>query len=126
MPQSAAASPLSPPTRGGWLYLHDGARLIHARRWPARLDIQAETVLPYGRRGRYARAIRQDMWRLLQKIRGFSPVVIATHRADGVHIVAGGSVVSPVPTGVVDRLVGLLSDPTSRKRWTAYAEPCNA
>ena len=57
---------------------------IMARRLPARFDLCVETTLPLMSRRKLALQIRQDMWRVLQNLRGFLPAVSVTRLGDGV------------------------------------------
>ena len=66
--------------RGNWFEIYDGPCFTVARRLPARFDISREVLMPLMSAPRLAHQIRQDMWRKLQSIRGFLPVVEITHR----------------------------------------------
>lgn len=103
--------------------IRDGDALVLARRIPVRMDVSASTVLPDGRRGRVAHQIRQDLWRMLQGLRGFSPVVRVTRQSGALQVVAGGQVDGALPPGTQDRIAGLLADPARRARWMAHARP---
>ena len=67
-----------------------------ARRLPARFDLCVETTLPLMSRRKLALQIRQDMWRVLQNLRGFLPAVSVTRLGDGVQVRAGGQFTCPV------------------------------
>jgi hypothetical protein len=64
--------------RGNWFEIYDGPCFTLARRLPARFDISREISMPLMSAPRLARQIRQDIWRKLQSIRGFLPVVEIT------------------------------------------------
>ena len=71
---------------------------------------------------RLAHQIRQDMWRKLQSIRGFLPVVEITHRGAHLHIRAGGELTCPAPferSG--DRIFDVLSNRDNQRRWAGFA-----
>ena len=71
---------------------------------------------------RLAHQIRQDMWRKLQSIRGFLPVVEITHRGAHLHIRAGGELACPAPferSG--DRIFDVLSNRDNQRRWAGFA-----
>ena len=100
-------------SRKGWHILREGDGLTLARRLPVRFDVVAET--------RLAQQIRQDLWRLLQRLGGFSPVIELTRRDGVVHVRAGGRIDGAVPSGTRDRIVALLADSQIRARWQSYA-----
>lgn len=107
--------------RRGFHTLRDGAVLTLARRVPVRFDVAASTRLPDARRGRVAHQVRQDLWRNLQSLRGFSPVVRVIRQADGLLVEAGGQVDGAIPRGTEARIADLLADPQRRARWMAHA-----
>ena len=108
-------------SRKGWHILREGDGLTLARRLPVRFDVVAETRLVDGSLTRLAQQIRQDLWRLLQRLRGFSPVIELTRRDGVVHVRAGGRIDGAVPPGTRDRIVALLADSQTRARWQSYA-----
>lgn len=101
----------------------DGA-VILARRWPIRQDVGAETHLPGGDKLRLAHQIRQDVWRALQKVRGFSPIIIVADCMNGRHIWAGGQLdpACSAPANLALRLHEVLDDPERRARWVRWAQ----
>lgn len=104
--------------RHGWHILREGPVLTLARRLPVRFDLVAEADFAPGRRLRLASQIRQDMWRKLQGLRGFSPVVEVTQTEIGLHVRAGGALPKgPNPAYAVSQLETLLADPALRARW---------
>ena len=107
--------------RKRWHILREGAGLTLCRHLPPRFDFAVSTVLPHGRAARLAHQIRQDLWRALQRVRGFSPVVQLEQVADGWRVTAGGRVAGPVPAAVVARADAVLTDPLRQKRWLKNA-----
>lgn len=79
-------------SRKGWHVLRDGPRLTLARKLPARFDVEAATNLPAAGRLRLAWQVRQDIWRALQRQRGFSPVIEVTSGPGGLFVRAGGRI----------------------------------
>ena len=106
--------------RGNWHELRDGHSYTLTRHLPARFDVSACAVFPVLRRGRLARQIRQDMWRMLQDLRGFSPVVQVSSHQDGLLVRAGGRVMGRA-SGVEARIHDFLNDPNRRARWIVCA-----
>ena len=115
-------------TRSRW-HILKGEPLVLARRLPPRFDVVAETAFPDVPRRRLAHLVRQDLWRALQEIRGFSPVVEIRREAETLWIRAGGRVdVGQIArTSAQARIADLLADPARRDRWRRHAErgrPC--
>jgi len=115
--------PLAVRRRGGWIIAQEAGRYTLARHWPAQFDLSVSTHLPIGLRpGRLARQIRQDLWRELRNLRGFSPVVEIVTNADGMLVRAGGRLLAgPGPVGTRERLEALISEPARRERWCHWA-----
>ena len=109
--------------RGNWFEIYDGPCFTLARRLPARFDINREISMPLMSAPRLARQIRQDIWRKLQSIRGFLPVVEITHRGAYLYIRgAGGELTCPAPfERCGERIFDVLSNRDNRRRWAAYA-----
>jgi len=108
--------------RGNWFEIYDGPCFTLARRLPARFDISREISMPLMSAPRLARQIRQDIWRKLQSIRGFLPVVEITDRGAHLHIRAGGEFTCPAPferSG--ERIFDVLSNRDNQRRWAAFA-----
>jgi len=108
--------------RGNWFEIYDGPCFTLARRLPARFDISREVVMPLMSAPRLAHQIRQDIWRKLQSIRGFLPVVEITHRRAHLHIRAGGELTCPAPferSG--ERIFDVLSNRDNQRRWAGFA-----
>lgn len=103
----------------------DGA-LTLARRMPARFDVAATTVIEGGaglRKARVAHQVRQDMWRALQNLRGFAPVVRVRSSGDDLEITAGGAVAGRFPKAETEaRIRAVLDNEHHRARWGRYAK----
>lgn len=108
-------------TRTPWHITRTDSTLTLSRRLPARFDVAAETVLPAADPLRLAHQIRQDMWRKLQSLRGFSPVVEVTQEGQGLRVRAGGQVMGRVPANAAAQIIEVLEDPASRGRWIRHA-----
>jgi hypothetical protein len=100
--------------------------LTLARRRPARFDFAvcagfAQPAWPVSRR-KLAHQIRQDMWRALQHMRGFCPVVQVSAQADGLRVRAGGAVAGQFPRAQAEAaLRGILDNPANQQRWFGFA-----
>jgi len=108
--------------RGNWFEIYDGPCFTLARRLPARFDISREISMPLMSAPRLARQIRQDIWRKLQSIRGFLPVVEITDRGAHLHVRAGGELTCPAPferSG--EWIFDVLSNRDNQRRWAAFA-----
>jgi hypothetical protein len=106
-----------------WHILRDGDCLTVARQLPVRWDLAAETVLPDAGRLRVAQQVRQDMWRALQALRGFAPVVQVTRRPDGLHVRAGGQVRGALAKAKWEaEIAQVLQCPNRRVRWVRHAQ----
>lgn len=93
-----------------------------ARHWPPRFDVCAEAMFPSARRGRLAQQVRQDLWRALRHLRGFSPVIVVSSTEGGLSLRAGGRALGPIPPGTEERIAALLTSPAHRARWLACAQ----
>lgn len=109
--------------RNGWFESRSADRFVLARHWPARLDISAEAAFPRLGRARLARQIRQDLWRVLKDLRGFSPVIIIDATEPGLIVKAGGRVQTrrATPQDTAQLIAALLNDPAHRMRWSRWA-----
>lgn len=110
--------------RDGWHIARDGATLTLSRKREARFDLAEAAWIP-GQdliRARLANQIRQDMWRRLQRLRGFCPAVRVTAQDGGFAIVAGGAVSGPVTARARAIIADMLQDPDLRTRWIANAQ----
>ncbi len=105
----------------GWHISDDGATYVVTRCLPVKWDIFAETRLPDMGRRRLAHAVRQDLWRMLQRLRGYAPIVSVTRAGQGVQLRAGGSVAGSVPPGAQAQIAAMLADPARRAAWQRAA-----
>ncbi|WP_460274982.1 hypothetical protein [Celeribacter sp. ULVN23_4] len=112
-------------TRRSWHILKEQGALTLARRLPIRFDVAASVVIEGGaglRKSRVAAQVRQDMWRSLQNLRGFAPVVRVAERGNDLEITAGGSVAGRVPKSETEaRIRAVLDNETHRARWVRFA-----
>lgn len=108
-------------TRRNWHILSDGDALVLARRVPVRMDFAASVDFPACNRLLLAQQIRQDLWRRLQRLKGFSPIVRISRDGDRLHVTAGGQVDGAFPAGLSDQVAEILSTPALRQRWIAHA-----
>ena len=109
-------------TRNTWHILRDGPVLTVARRLPVRFDLSVKTLLPEASRLGIAQQVRQDLWRALQMLRGFSPVVQVARTQHGLEVTAGGQVDGAFPQKKAEALIAaLLNDPGNRARWISWA-----
>lgn len=108
-----------------WHILREGGVLTLSRQLPPRFDVMAETALPRANPRRLAYQVRQDMWRALRDVRGFSPVVQVDDGPGSMTIRAGGRVAGGVATAATDRIANRISDvleaPANRERWLRHA-----
>ncbi|MBL4811225.1 MAG: hypothetical protein JKX69_02440 [Rhodobacteraceae bacterium] len=114
--------------QGGWFVLRGDGALTLARQLPPRFDVAAQTcfALPPGAavsRQRLAQQIRQDLWRALRGLRGFSPVVRVVRAGDLLKVMAGGRVAArKFPKAETERqIAALLAAPKQRARWLRCA-----
>ncbi|MDG1457517.1 MAG: hypothetical protein P8Q92_06375 [Pseudoprimorskyibacter sp.] len=108
--------------RNGWHILSDDARYTLTRHMPPRFDIAAEAWFPPCRPERLARQIRQDLWRTLKQLRGFSPVVEITTTAYGLNVRVGGRLsAQQTPKTALISIQQLINDPAWRNRWIRWA-----
>lgn len=109
-------------SRTRWHILRDGDSLTLARTLPARFDVEASARFPHLRADRLARQIRQDLWRELKDLRGFSPVVSVQTDSEGMSVRAGGRVAGgQVPPNAAQTIQSMLTDPGLRARWSRWA-----
>ncbi|MEO1139089.1 MAG: hypothetical protein AAFW87_06500 [Pseudomonadota bacterium] len=109
--------------RKGWHILYEDGAVTVARRLPVRFDVRAETVLPMARKTRLAQQIRQDVWRALQRVRGFAPIVRVTEMKPDLHVIAGGQMQGPVSKDHIEaKIQGVLDDVRKRERWVRWAQ----
>lgn len=109
-------------TQKNWHTQKDGACVTISRAIPARFDVSATARFPIVARTRLAHQIRQDMWRVLQNLRGFSPVVRVERLEHELAVTAGGRLGYPIAAHVADTIEALLNDTTLRARWIKCAK----
>ena len=109
---------------GRFHILRDDGLLTLCRHVPPRFDFAVRTVLPWANPLVLAQQIRQDLWRVLQSVRGFSPVVALRPAPAGWDVSAGGRAMGRVPPTVRERAQRLLDDPNIRTRWVRFAGGC--
>lgn len=117
-------------TANRWHIDRTATALTLSRRARVRWDVAVEACFPPARKGRLAHQIRQDMWRKLQSLRGFSPAVRVVEDGPHLRIVAGGDISArSFPRSRVEAQISeLLTDPEKKERWLANArlEPSHA
>ena len=104
--------------------LRDGDSVTLCRQLPPRLELAVQCVLPRVDPVRLAHQIRQDLWRALRNVRGFSPVIRLDPVPDGWAVTAGGRAPGPVANAVYSRAASVLEDPANRARWVRHAGAC--
>ncbi|MBE3638043.1 hypothetical protein [Mangrovicoccus algicola] len=106
-----------------WQLIRTEEGVVLSRPGRMRLDVGARSGFPPLRPAALAHEIRKDLWRMLQRLRGFSPVVVIRRDAAGLEVEAGGEMAAgmPLPPGVAERIAGMLADPHRRARWIAHA-----
>ena len=107
--------------RTTWHIQRDAKAITLCRHIPARFDVSASTTLPHGSGTRLAHQIRQDMWRALQSVRGFSPTVHLQASGAGWDVTAGGRLMGPPAESMTQRIADVLSNPENRARWVRLA-----
>lgn len=109
--------------RDSWHILREDGALTVARALPVRFDVCAEASFPPVRKGRLAQQIRQDMWRMLQRTRGFAPAVRVEEDEARLLVRAGGAIhARTFPKSSIEaRIAALLTSPAHRARWLRHA-----
>ena len=108
--------------RNGWHIIEEAGALTLARRVPVRFDLAVRRVLPMMNRLRLAHQVRQDIWRALRKVRGFTPVVRIDAEGGVLAVTAGGQVDGPVARIEAEaRIARVLDNPANRTRWIRWA-----
>ena len=108
--------------RNGWHVERTDAAVTVSRGRPVRFDLAVEARFPVMGRERLARQIRQDMWRALQRLRGFRPAVQVMRDGGGLRVVAGGAVDAPFPRQRAEAVIrDILETPANRARWQRFA-----
>lgn len=113
-------------TRNAWHILSDDQSLVLTRAVPVRFDVAVSAAFPEmgARLSRRALAmqIRQDMWRRLQRMRGFQPAVKVTRANGAMSVIAGGRVSAPFPKAKCEAVIAdMLASPALRQRWARFA-----
>ena len=99
----------------------DGA-IVVSERGRSRLDVWVQTLVPRQNAFRLARQVSQDMWRAVQKQRGFSPVVKIEETDSGLIVTAGGQIDGVFPKAHLEaKIADVLEDPKNRARWLRWA-----
>lgn len=111
--------------RTSWHILREEHAVTVARHLPVRLDlcVRARIEAP-GRLSltSLAQQIRQDVWRALQMLRGFSPVVRLCQTGATVDVEAGGRLCAPgAAGGAADKIAEVLDSADNRRRWLTHA-----
>lgn len=109
--------------RDRWHIDVEGDKLTLSRAPLARFDFAVQARFLDVSRLRLAQQIRQDMWRRLQFLRGFSPVVVVQRSEDGLSVTAGGQV-SAHPFSkekAENTLREMLECSELRQRWLRFA-----
>lgn len=112
--------------RNRWYVLHEEGALTLCRQTPARFDVSVTVELPLADPLRLAQQVRQDMWRAVQNVRGFSPVVKVIPSDGGLQLTAGGQVAGRVPGNLAAQIAMVLEDEAKRRRWLRHAAPRGA
>jgi hypothetical protein len=110
----------------GWHIVAEPGGVTVSRALPVRWDVAAETRLPAPASGlrplRVAHQVRQDVWRVLRRQRGFAPAVRAVAQAGGLAVRAGGRVAAAHDRARLEAVLAeVLGDPVRRRRWLACA-----
>ena len=110
----------------GWHIQRTPEQVILSRQLPARFDVLAATTLRLQAGqgislSRVAHQVRQDLWRELQNLRGFSPVVEVSQTGASIRIRAGGRAPAPIAPNLPDRIRAVLENPQKQMRWMRHA-----
>ncbi|MFY0681259.1 MAG: hypothetical protein JXR13_11845 [Thalassovita sp.] len=109
-------------SRKPWHIVKEDGAVTVARRLPVRFDFCAAADFPRCGSVKLAQQIRQDMWRALQSLQGFSPIVRVEINGGTMRVLAGGQVDKRYPRAqVIETVSTLLNSPSHRTRWVAYA-----
>lgn len=107
----------------GWHVLREDDAVTVARSASPRWDVAVDATLPsVVSPARLAHQIRQDMWRRLQRVRGFRPAVRVACTSGACAVRAGGEVAGVFPRAQTEDVIAdLLASPAHRARWVAHA-----
>lgn len=107
----------------GWHILREDRAVTVARHLPPRLDVavsaRIEASGPVSLTA-LAHQVRQDVWRAVQKVRGFSPVVRVGQTGAAIELEVGGRV-DGAAGGAADRIAAVLDSAANRRRWLTHA-----
>ena len=103
-----------------WLIDQSETHVLVTRRKPVRWDVQGWAEFTPCHPLRLAHQIRQDLWRELQKIKGFCPAVEIT-LGDTFKVRAGGRIQRHIPPRTNEKIETLLNSSAHRRRWLAFA-----
>jgi hypothetical protein len=104
-----------------WHITQTERSLTLSRQLPPRFDFVVRTQLPPGNPKRLAHQIRQDLWRALQRVRGFSPVIQLDQTSDGWVVTAGGRAAGCIAPATRTRATAVLEHAGNRARWMRHA-----
>lgn len=113
--------------RNRWQFHAEGQGLVLARPGRARFDLVEELRLsapgPLSLR-RLVLQIRQDVWRALQGLRAFSPIVAAIPQEGAILLRAGGQISgsAPIPRSAAAALHTVVHSPANHQRWCRFAQ----
>jgi hypothetical protein len=99
--------------------------LTLSRHRSARFDFSSVILIAGGadlRKSRIAHQVRQDLWRALQHLRGYAPVVQVRALGDDLEITAGGEVQGRFPKANCEDLVAqVLGCKVRQARWARFS-----
>lgn len=106
-----------------WCLTGGEDEVVLARSGLVRMDVAVRAAFPPLRKAALAHEIRKDLWRALQGLRGFSPIVMVASEASGLLVTVGGRIdaKSWPREKTLTEIETLLSNPAKRARWIAHA-----
>ncbi len=107
--------------RNRWHSVQNGGDYTLSRRLPAKFDVFAIEKFPFVNKRKLALQVRQDLWRELRGLRGFSPVIHISTTSEGLLLKAGGEC-AKFPPDTESRIKSLLENPKKRARWLAWSK----
>jgi len=111
--------------RNSWHILRENGAVVLTRRVPPQFDLSAVARIDVSgglSLSAMAQQVRQDTWRALRAVRGFTPAVRVERDADTVIITSGGRVPRTGNMAWIEAKVqSVLDDPSNRRRWLAHA-----
>ncbi|MEM9046834.1 MAG: hypothetical protein AAGC81_19315 [Pseudomonadota bacterium] len=103
----------------------DDAVVLAPRGIAPHWDLAVERSLPCPTRcsrRHVARQIRQDLWRAMQVMRGFVPIVSVSWADQSAEIRAGGRFLcGAAPPNAFETIASVLDNEDNRRRWLAHA-----